>query len=98
MSSKKNVYKWDGVPFDKENEQVLTRCRETHRGLINQLQERMLDQEVKKSDLAFRIGGEAPQIYRVFNEKKNITIETMCRVASAVGARVKITLVEGDSE
>lgn len=98
MSSKKNTCEWDGVPFDKHHKRVIFNSQSSHEDFINEMRLRMSKQGIGRPELARRIGGEQPQIYRMLNPSSNITLLTMSRAAAAVGAKVKLTFVDEDSE
>ena len=96
--AKKHAYEWDGIPFDKTHEEVKSRSYEAHAKFANEIEKRMEAQGIKRPDIALRIGGEAPQVYRVLDPRNNVTIDSMCRVAAAVGARVEISVKDAATE
>lgn len=57
------------------------------------------DLGMKRSELARRIGASAPYVSKILNaEHGNFQLETMCKLARAIGAIVQVRLVKEGSE
>jgi DNA-binding Xre family transcriptional regulator len=59
-----------------------------------QLQQKMSEQEISKSEMARRIGTSRAQLDRLLNPNNtNVQLSTLMRAAEAVGRRLRVELV-----
>lgn len=58
------------------------------------LEHKLRQARMSKRDLALRLGTSLSQINRVLQGKENLTIETLAKVAEAVGASLQVQLDE----
>lgn len=91
-------FEWDGKTYEKDSEEVVLAARMLHRELNNEIDDRMDDIGMKKSDLTRSIGADAPMTYRALNERRNITFTTVVRLAKAIGCEAHITLTPINSK
>ena len=64
------------------------------RGFVRDLASRMDTQGIKRADLAAKIGSSPAYVTKVLRGDANFTLETMTKLAMAVGARVQVNVVD----
>lgn len=84
--------------YSKDNPIVVESNRCSHEEFISCMKKAMSQEDAGYHTLASRVGVDLPQVYRIFNPETNITVMSMNRFASALGKRVKISLVDIEGE
>ena len=67
------------------------------RSFVSELTERMVARDMNKAALAAKIGASPAYVSKVMRGDANFTLETMTKLAMAVGGKVQARIVDGDS-